>query len=149
MTVRVVYSTDDDLIKIRPNILDLGVPEWIDQHKEAFKIINRAIIARWYKSVAAENEVDWTTTEFDADLVDISQVLRLACYKTLELAYIYLTQDSPNPGGFERENEAFARRYNSELNEVLAIGLSYDWDQDDEFDDSEKYQQPIRRLKRC
>ena len=51
MTTREVYSTDDDLVKIRPNILDLGVPEWIDQHKEAFSIINRALVARWYKTV--------------------------------------------------------------------------------------------------
>jgi len=149
MTVRTVYSTDDDLIKIRPNILDLGVSEWVEQHQQAFAIINRALIARWYKSVAAENGVDWRSTEFNPDLVDISQILRLSCYKTLELAYIYLTQDSPTPGGFEREAESFAKRYNSELNEVLAIGLSYDWGDDSAVDTEEKYQIPIRRLKRC
>ena len=149
MTTRVAYSTDDDLVKIRPNVLDLGVSEWEDHHKEAFAIINRALIARWYKSVAGENEVDWRSTEFDPDYVDATQILRLACYKTLELAYIYLTQDSPNPGGFEREAESFAKRYNSELNEVLAIGLNYDWDLDDTVDTEEKYQIPIRRLKRC
>jgi len=145
---REVYSTDDDLVKIRPNILNLGVAEWEEQHKEAFAIINRTLISRWYKSVCAEHDVNWTTTEFDPDYVDATQILRLACYKTLELAYIFLTQDSPDAGGFERAVGLFAKRYAVELNEVLAIGLSYDWDLDDTVESDEKYQIPIRRLHR-
>ena len=139
------YSTNDDLIKIRPNILDLGVGNWEEQHVEAFAIINRALISRWYKVVAGEHGVDWWLTEFDPDLVDSSQLLRLSCYKTLELAYTYLMKDGPDPDGFERNAKNFGKKYGQELKEVLGIGITYDWDADDEYDTEEKYEPAPRR----
>ena len=145
---REYYTTDDDLITIRPNIIQLGVSDWQFQHIEAFKMINRALIGKWYKSVAAEYGVDFRETEFDPDLVDIEQVKRLSACKTLELCYLYLMKDSPEPDGFEREMKIFRECYNSELAELLAIGLNYDWDEDDVIEGEEKYQSRIRRLQR-
>ena len=103
------YSTDDDLVMIRPNILELGISCWEDQHKEAFKVINRILIGRWYKQMALEYGVDWRETEFDPELVDKDQLVRLSCYKTLEFAYLYLMKDSPEPDGFEREMTMFQK----------------------------------------
>jgi hypothetical protein len=143
------YSTDDDLVKIRPNILDLGQPSWEDQHLEAFEIINRALIARWYKPLAVEHGIDWWLTEFDPDLVDSTQLVRLSCYKVLELAYTYLTKDSPEEDGFERHQKLFEKKYSQELKEVLAIGLNYDWDASDEIDVEEKYETSSRRIYRA
>jgi len=143
------YSTDDDLVKIRPNILTLGVSDWEEQHREAFSIINRVLISRWYREVAEDNDVDWRTTEFDPELVDVDQLLRLSCYKTLELIYMYLMKDSPEADGFERQMELFATKYNNELSELLALGINYDWDDDDSFASDEKYQPRQRRLVRC
>lgn len=140
------YSTDDDLVKIRPNILDLGVAEWEEQHLEAFSIINRALISRWYKSSSAEHGIDWWLTEFDPDGIQVSQLVRLSCYKTLELAYTYLTKDTPEADGFDRHRKLFAEKYAQEFNEVLAIGISYDWDADDDIDDEEVYFTSPRRL---
>jgi hypothetical protein len=144
-----VYSTDDDLIKIRPNILELGVSDWEETHKESFSIINRVLIARWYRSVADEYDVDWRETEFDPDKMDVSQVTRLSSYKTLELAYLSLMKDAPEPDGFERECDLFRKRYNEELREVLSIGINYDWDEDDTISSDEKYQPSQRRLVRA
>lgn len=143
------YSTDDDLLKIRSNILSLGVSDWEEQHKEAFEIINRALIARWYREVADDNSIDWRETEFDPEKVDTSQLLRLSCYKTLELAYLYLMKDAPEPDGFERQHEIFAKKYINELSEVLSLGINYDWDEDDEISSEEMYQSRQRRLVRC
>lgn len=143
------YSTDDDLVKIRPNILDLGIGDWEEQHMEAFEIINRVLISRWYKIIAGEHGVDWWLTEFDPDLVDSSQLLRLSCYKTLELIYTYLMKDGPDPDGFERNSKNFGKKYNEELKEVLSIGITYDWDADDEFDTEEKYEPAPRRIYRA
>lgn len=142
------YSTDDDLVKIRPNILDYGVGDWEDLHLEAFSIINRSLIARWYKVVAPEHGVDWRITEFSPDQVDTSQLLRLSCYKVLELAYLHLMKDSPEADGFERNMKTFQKMYGQELIDVLGIGINYDWDDDDEIDTEEKYEPSPRRLYR-
>jgi hypothetical protein len=145
---RTYYSTDEDIKKIRPNVLQLGVSDWLNQHEDAFAIINRALIGKWYKAISAEYCIDWRVTEFDPDLVDIDQVKRLSSYKALELLYLYLMKDSPEPDGFEREVSLFRSRYNSELLEVLAIGINYDWDDSGTVEADEKYQPQIRRLQR-
>lgn len=144
-----VYSDDDDLIAIRPNILQLGISGWDDKHEEAFGIINRTIIARWYKEVVAEHGVDWRVTEFDPDKVETGFLTRLSSYKTLELAYTFLMKDSMEPDPFERQSDYFRKRYKEELDSVLSLGINYDWDDDDVISSSEKYQPRIRRLLRA
>ena len=143
------YSTDDDLVKIRPNILNLGQASWEEQHVEAFDIINRTLIARWYKDIATEHGVDWWLTEFDPDLVDTDQLTRLSCYKVLEIAYMYLMKDMPESDGFERHEKLFAKKYSQELNDLLGIGINYDWDANDEISSEEKYETTPRRLYRA
>lgn len=144
------YSSDADLVEVRPNILQLGVASWDTQAEEAFRLINRTLIAKWYKDVALEREIDdWRTTTFDPEKVDADQVKKLSVYKTLELSYMYLMKDSPNPDGFERQADFFRDRYNEELNIILALGVNYDWDEDDTIQDDEKYEPRIRRLVRA
>jgi hypothetical protein len=143
-----VYSTDDDIVKIRPNILSLGVSDWEEHHQKAFTTINRTLISRWYRGVAEEYDVDWRETEFDPEKVDTDQLLDLACYKTLEYCYMHLMKDAPDPDGFERLMEKFRKLYNEELREILALGINYDWDEDDTIASSEKYQPSQRRLVR-
>lgn len=142
------YSTDADLVKIRPNIMDLGVDAWSDQHDEAALIIDRVIIARWYKTAASEYSLDWRDTEFDSTLVEDNTFLRLSCYKALELAYLYLMKESPKEDPFEREMKLFRDLYNQELELVLSTGIGYDWDASGAVADTEKYQSFPRRLSR-
>jgi len=143
------YSDDDDLLKLRPNILQLGVTDWEDQHIEAFGIINRKLIADWYRQVAAEHDVEWRQVEFDPELIDADQINRLSCYKTLQLIYLHLMKDGPDEDGFERLSDRFLKLYNTELNELLAIGINYDWDSNDTISYEEKYQPSQRRLLRA
>ena len=118
------YSTDDDLVKIRPNILSLGVGSWDDMHLEAFALINRTLISRWYKVIAEEHGLDWWLTEFDPDLVDVTQLLRLSSYKVLEHIYMHIMKDSPEADGFERQMKLFSKLYSQELKDLLAIGIN-------------------------
>lgn len=145
------YSVDADLVKIRPNILDLGVTEWAEKHEKAFAIINRALIAKWYRTTAYNMGIeDWRATPFDPNLVDADQINLLSCYKTLELIYLHLMKDAPEPDGFERQMELFGKLYNAELKEVLGLGLNYDWNKDDTIDPAgETYVSSQRRLVRC
>ena len=143
------YSQDADLVVVRPNILNLGVSGWDTQAKDAFDVINRTLIARWYKDVALEHNIlDWRTTEFDPERVDADQLTKLSVYKTLEFSYMHLMKDSPEADGFERESNFFRDRYNEELRIILGLGVNYDWDEDDTISAEEKYTPQIRRLVR-
>lgn len=143
------YSTDDDLIKIRPNILDLGVSDWEDMSKETFSIINRTIEARWYRGVAIEHDVEWREVGFNPELIQAGQLVRLSCYKTLELVYLHLMKDTPEPDGFERQMKLFNKLYIAELDNLFASGINYDWDESDTIEYDEKLFPRQRRLRRA
>lgn len=143
------YSTDADLVKVRPNILGFGIESWKDQHTEATSFINRILESRWYKEVALDNNINWRVTAFDSDKVDTDQVKRSACYKTLELAYLFLMKDSPDADGFEREMKIFQKLYNTEIDLVLSLGVNYDWDADGTIQEDERLQPRYRRLARA
>jgi hypothetical protein len=145
------YCVDADLVKIRPNILSLGVADWDDQRAEATSIINRALTSRWYTMACDNAGLDHRETPFNQDLLlnAATQLTRLGCYKTLELAYLYLITDSPEPDGFERDSKNFGKMYSTELAEVLGGGLDYDWDESGDLAYTEKAIPVMRRLKRC
>jgi len=143
------YCSESDLIKIRPKILELGITDWSDQIAEAGVIIDRAIEVKWYRRVAEDNDVNWRTTEFDRDLLKsyATQVKRAACYKSLELIFMYLMKHRADDA-FEKERGMFSKLYKEEMQEVLIAGLDYDWD-DDDLDSDEISVPRIRRLQRC
>ena len=141
------YTDDDDLLNYRPNILNLGKNDWTAKHEEAFDIINRAIIARWYKNWCYDHDIDFTVTEFDPDRLDTDQVKRLIYLTTLALIYLYVMAESPS-GHFKGEMELFHNLYNQELKEVLAVGINYDWDESDTIETDEKYLSSRRQLVR-
>mgnify|MGYP003563307064 CR=1 FL=1 len=147
------YCTDADLVKYRPNIMELGVESWETQREEAYAMINRVVIARWYRKVAEDRDphrlvYDYRVTEFDPDKVEDGYLTRLEVFKTLELAYMYLKKEGAEADGFERLEEQFRRRYTEELEMILSVGINYDWDGDDIIDDQEKYIYRTRRLVR-
>lgn len=144
------YCTEDDLQKIRPKIMELGVDGWDDQIAEADAVIDRVLETRWYRQAAAEYGIDYRETEFNRTLLldATAQCTRLGCYKTLQLAYLHLMKDAPDPDAFERQANTFKKLYGEELSEVLATGLSYDWDASGGLAYTEKKMPVKRRLAR-
>jgi len=144
------YCANSDLVKIRANILSLGVTDWADQIAEADSIINRALETRWYRQACREYELDYREYQFDATLLlnADTQLKRLGTYKTLQLAYIYLANETPNPDAFERQAKNFEKLYSTELADVLAQGVDYDWDESGALYYTEKRMPSMRRLKR-
>ena len=146
------YSTDDDLVAIRPDILELGVDTWESKHTEAKEIIDRVLEFRWYRNAAEDVGVDWRTTPFDSSKLKSveTQLQRLSSYKTLELAYEYIMQASAEPSAFDNLRSLYATKYKEELADVLGAGLDYDWSE--VSDDTQSVQEvatpTIRRLKR-
>lgn len=140
------YCEESDLISIRPSILSLGVDDWSTQIEEAGNILDRAIEVGWYRRIAEENGLDWRTVRFDRDLLKSSdtQLKRVACYKTLELCFMFLMKHMVDDA-FEKERKMFSTLYKDELQEVLLAGLDYDWD-DDDLDSDEILVPRVRRL---
>lgn len=144
------YCTESDLVKVRPDIMDQGVDDWSDQIEEAGNIIDRAIETYWYRRIAEENDIDWRETVFDRDLLltASTQLTRLASYKTLEHAYMYLEKNTKEPDAFERQREMFKKLYDDELDAVLDTGLDYDWDESGAIVAGENIIPQVRRLVR-
>lgn len=146
------YSTDEDLVGLRPDILDLGVEKYTPQHEEAKRIIDRVLEFRWYRNAAEDIGVDWRTTAFDPTLLKSAdtQLKRLSSYKALELAYEYLMQASPSPTAFSELRDLYAKKYKEELSDVLGAGVDYDWSEagEDIIGGEETAAPTIRRLKR-
>jgi hypothetical protein len=152
MATRTFYSEDADILAIRPDIVELGgssFTTWEDKHVAAFAEINRKLVRRWYRGAAEEYGVDWRVTVFNPDLVLLEDVVTLSCYKALELIYLFLMNNTPEPDGFERQMILFRDRYNEELKEVLSAGISYDWGEDDTHESTDLYIQTPRRLTRA
>ena len=139
------YSTNDDLLKVQPNILNLGVADWTDQHNESELIVNRDIKTGWFEAAANAKGV---TADFDPDLIEpIEQLTRLAVYKTLELVYLALFQDQLDDP-FRQKMALFADKYKTEFNALIADGILYDWDEDGDGDESGINIENTRRLVR-
>lgn len=143
------YCIDNDLLTYRSNILELGVADWSTQRTEAYSMINRMLVARWYNQVAPTQGIDPTLVVFDPAKVEEGSLKRLECFKTLEFAYMILMKDSPEADGFERNMSLFSKLFNTEFDVVIGLGLSYDWDDDGIIDDEERAQRAPRRLRRA
>ncbi len=141
------YSTDLDLVDIRPNILQLGISDWTTKHTEAKRQIDRLVESRWYQSEAAEYGVNPESVPYDSDLLSATQVKRLSCFKTLELIYESLMKDTPEEDGFSRQMKHFHERFNDELQTLLSLGIEYDWDDDGTIEESERLKSQ-RRVQR-
>jgi hypothetical protein len=142
------YSTDDDLLTIRPKILSYGVSDWTDHHDRAKIIIDRILEQRWYRPEATHRGLTYEDTPFDSDLLDADQLKYLSCYKTLELIYAALMKPGPQPDGFERQMLVFKDEFDKELQSLLTLGITYDWDEDEEYAEDERITTVRRRLKR-
>ena len=145
------YSTDTDLLKIRSNILSLGVLNWESKHKDAKEYIDRSLASRWYRTIAADNNVDYRSVPFTGDQLSDggTQVNLLSCYKTLELIYLDLMKDTPESDGFERHSSIFEKKYHKEFEEILSSGIDYDWDDSGSITSEEKDQPKKRRLQKA
>jgi len=143
------YSDDDDLIKYRPDIFQLGVDSFDTQRAEAYDQINRIIRIRWYNKAAPEMGYDPIVTAFDPDLIQASQIKLAEVYKTLSLAYGTMKKAGAESDGFERFEKDYAKLFNEEMELILAGGINYDWSGSGEYEDEELYVKTSRRLIRA
>lgn len=145
-----LFHTEDDLVEVRPEILSYGVSDFEPQMLESEIIINRTLEARWYRAIATDYGIDFRSTLYNPALLlnADTQLKRLACYKSLQLCYLFLMKEAPEPDAFERQMSTFKKLYADELVEVLAAGVDYDWDESGTIEAGENLQPTVRRLVR-
>lgn len=146
------YCDNDDLVEVRPDILQLGVDDWTTQIAKATAKIDRDLQTRWYNDNCREYSLDYRETPFDSDLLlnKADQLTDLGVYKSLQLIYLYLAKNAPkDKDAFMSQSMVFRDMYKEELADVLAQGLDYDWDNSGDIGYTEKYMPSQRRLSRC
>jgi hypothetical protein len=144
------YHDHEDLVKVRPDIMNYGVEDFSDQMEESEDIVERVIETQWYRNVALNYDIDWRSTPFDSTLLltATTQLRRVCVYKSLELIYLFLMKESKEPDAFERQCGTFKKLYQEEMSEVLRSGLDYDWDETGSLASDERLQPSVRRLYR-
>lgn len=143
------YSTDADLVFLRPNILNNGQADFSWAHEQAYNDINRTLEAEWYISVAALHSVDYSITAMDATKLVAAELKQLSVYRALELIYISMAKDIVPGTDGPFAWAAWARQcYEEELARILKIGPSYDW-KGDGITQADKFDTFQRKLIRC
>jgi len=129
------FSTDADLQTIVPDILDLGVDTFADEHGKAQADLEREIRSKWWPRTGRKGEMNPL-------LLTVSQWTRCSSYLVLwKYALPQLTNWVSQGGGTDRFREmiSFYRDlYGQELESVLRDGVEYDFDEDGIIQDDEK-----------
>lgn len=135
------YSTDTDLVGYQPDILDLGIDSFTDDHDKAYDDINRELLAKFW---AKKN----TTDEFDVSLLTATQFKVASAYLVLwKYALPKLTNWVENDR-FISMIDFYKSRYGEEMADILSAGVEYDADDDGTVSPLEKQSIGAGRLVR-
>lgn len=143
------FSTDEDLLRIRPSVLDHGIDDLAALHEEAHDLIVELLEAQWYPARAEDEGINPDVTPFDETRLTTTRLRRAACYKVLELLYGQLAKATPEPDGFERLSTKYEKKFDTEFQRIMSIGLDYDWNQGGAVAQDERFRSRLRRLRRC
>ena len=128
------YSSDADLLKLIPDILDLGIDSFLLEHSKAEADIQRELRIKWWPRKNISGEMDntkLTATQFTT----VSAYLVLWRYALPQLT------NWTEGDRFGNMIEFYKARYGEELESVLADGVDYDADGDGNVKEDEK--QPV------
>jgi hypothetical protein len=135
------FSNDSHLVDIQPDILDLGIDTFYEEHARAHAEIVREIRGTWWPKTGYNGELDDT-------LLTDSQWTRASAYLVL---WKYALPQLTNwvDGDRFREMIGFYRdMYTQELNAIFADGVEYDYDEDGSVSTEEKSTKVQTRLTR-
>jgi hypothetical protein len=135
------FSNDYDLQEISPDILDLGIDNFIDDHVTAEADLIREIRNRWWHRRGIAGEMD-------SAKLTATQWTKANSYLVLwKYALPKLTNWIDNDRFLEMI-DFYRNLYGQELEAVFADGIEYDADGDGQVKDDEKTPLPLNRLDR-
>lgn len=125
------FSTDADLMKLVPDILNLGIESFTLEHAQAKADIERKIRADWWAKRGYSGELD-------SSKLTSSQWTRSSSYLVLwKYALPKLTNWVDNDR-FMGMIDFYKARYGEEIESVFQDGVEYDADGDGTVTDKEK-----------
>lgn len=142
------YSNDEDLLQYMPDVRTHGHKDFDDDHLEAKKDIDRIIEVRWYRPrlhrrINQDIELLDGDVSFDPEkmLNAVAQLKKASCFLVLgeyilpKLSNFTVTEG--NGDEFQNRADYFADRFNREIDQVLNVGIDYDWDNSGMIDQDE------------
>ena len=136
-------STDNDLLKYQPEILNYGIDEFTAEHEKAREDILRKLRSEWWNKAKNYNSFPGNNryAEMDATKLTESQFTRVAVYRVLS-DYILPQLTKWNTEGDEDKFQVmmthYQRRFKTEFAEILMDGVEYDFDNDGTVQDDER-----------
>jgi len=125
------FSKDSDLQTIVPDILDLGIDSFADEHAKAEEDIKREIRRRWWPRTGYKGEMN------DSLLTD-SQWTRTNAYLVLWKYALPQLTNWVDGDRFRLMIDFYRDLYGRELESVLSDGVEYDFNEDGIIQDTEK-----------
>jgi hypothetical protein len=135
------YSTDKDLQDIVPDILQLGIDTFSDEHDRAQEDIRRELRIQWWERKGIEGEMDST-------LLTTAQFTRLSTYLVLWKYALPQLTNWVDGDRFQSMIQFYKSRYGEELECLLRDGIEYDKNEDGTVQDKEKKAHHFGRLTR-
>lgn len=125
------FSTDKDLQDLVPDILQLGINTFADEHTRAEADIIRDLRINWWDKKGLEGELDST-------LLTATQFKRCAAYLTLWKYALPQLTNWVDGDRFQNMIAFYKARFGEEMENILRDGVEYDANDDSVITDAEK-----------
>ena len=135
------FSTDSDLVELIPDILDLGIANFVEYHAKAEADIKREIRRKWWPKTGNKGEMD------DSLLTDAQWTIASSYLVLWKYALPQLT-NWVDGDRFQNMITFYKTRYEEELNAAIRDGVEYDFNDDNTVSESEKSPVHFGRLTR-
>jgi hypothetical protein len=124
------FSTDTDLQEYLPDILDLGIDSFTEEHVKAKADIERELLAKWW--------VKKSTGEMDTSLLTATQFKAASVYLVLWKYALPQLSNWVDGDRFLTMIDFYKSRYGEEMADIFAAGVEYDADDDGTVTQAEK-----------
>lgn len=128
------YSEDKNLQDIVPDILQLGIDTFSDEHDRAQEDIRRNLRIDWWEKKGLKGEMD-------NSLLSSTQFTRLSTYLVLWKYALPQLTNWVQDDRFLKMIDFYKARYGEEYSDLLRDGIEYDADNDDTI--TEKEREPV------
>ena len=127
------FSEDKNLQDLVPDILQLGIDTFADEHERAEADIKRELRIKWWDKKGIEGELDET-------LLTDSQFTRCASYLVLWKYALPQLTNWVDGDRFGNMINFYKSRYGEELENILRDGVDYDANNDNVVSNEESNQ---------
>jgi len=125
------FSTDSDLVAIVPDILDLGIDTFIDEHAKAEADIRREIRKTWWPRTGNAGEMN------DALIIE-TQWTRASAYLVLWKYALPQLTNWVDGDRFRLMIDFYRDLHAQEMVAIFADGVQYDFDEDGTIQNDEQ-----------